>query len=68
MEPIVIETSIKQGLKTERLNQYKSRMFNVQMDIEAYKATADSGRQQLAEKQLADLEKAYWAVDAMSVE
>lgn len=65
---IVIEKSIKQTLKTERLNQLKARIFNTQMDIESYKAINEDKRLEVSLKQLDDLGKAYWAIDAILIE
>lgn len=60
-----ISNELREKLKAERLQQYTVRMFNVQMDMEAYVAVGDTDRAVACEKALADLTTAYKAIEAM---
>lgn len=60
-----ITDEMKDVMKSERLTQYKARIYNLQMDIAAYQAVNDSTRLEMSEKNLDDLVISYYAVEAM---
>lgn len=60
-----MSAEMKAQLKADRLNQYRTRIFNVEMDIVAYTAVGDAGRLELAKKNLDDFLLSYYAVEAM---
>lgn len=60
-----ISDDLRVQLKTNRLNQYKSRIYETQMDIAAYQAVGDLVRVEMSQKNLDDFIKSYDAVEAM---
>lgn len=62
---IEIPAEMKAQMKLNRLNQYMARIYEAQMDITAYEAVGDTIRLDMAQKTLEDLEKSYYAVEAM---
>lgn len=62
---IEIPAEMKAQMKLNRLNQYMARIYEAQMDITAYEAVGDTIRLDMAQKNLEDLEKSYYAVEAM---
>lgn len=60
-----LSAEIKEKLKADRLQQYLIRMYNVRMDLEAYRAVGDLDRLITSENALDELNKAYNAIEAM---
>lgn len=60
-----ISEELAETLKQERLQQYAVRIYQVKMDITAYKAVGDSERLALCEKALNSLIVSYQAIEAM---
>lgn len=60
-----LQPEVKEHLKSERLQAYAARIFQVQMDIAAYEALGQMQKAEMAGKQLTELITAYNAVAVM---
>lgn len=60
-----IPKELQEQLKADRLQQYRARIFAVQMDIEAYQAIGDKEKMAQTQKSLNDFIAAYYAIEGM---
>lgn len=60
-----LSEELKAHMKSERLQQYRARIFSIEMDVVAYTAVGDNVRLEQAQKNLADLLLSYQAIEAM---
>lgn len=60
-----LSAEVKAHMKAERLQQYRSRIFSIEMDVVAYTAVGDKVRLEQAEKNLRDFTASYYAIEAM---
>lgn len=62
---VEIEQELKDKLKKQRLEQYKSQLFNLEMDLSAYESFGDTKAIEQTKAAIEQGRKAYKAVEAM---
>lgn len=60
-----LSIEVKETMKSKRLEQYQVQIFAIEMDIVAFTAVGDTEQVVKSEKELAILQQAYAAVEAM---
>lgn len=63
-----IETQIKEELKQRRLTQLKQRYFSLELDLVALEAVGDIKGKEMTIERMANVQRAYEAVEAIIIE
>ena len=63
-----IETQIKEELKQRRLTQLKQRYFSLELDLVALEAVGNIKGKEMTIERMANVQKAYEAVEAIIIE
>lgn len=65
---MIIESTIKQGAKEQRLFNLRRQMYELQMDLVAYEANGDTAGAEKTKKLMESCEKSYAAIEAMTLD
>lgn len=62
---VEMPTELREKMKEQRLNQYRTQIFTLEMDLKALDAVGNTAEAVKVKQSIEDLTKAYAAVEVM---